>query len=290
MHELPSEQGRQLVLPAKTNATAQLSRLIPLRFPGGKFYALTQLAPFYSGTTYDDFREPFAGGASVFFSKPKVEHNWLNDIDEELINLYEVMADTSLREKLVELTSHEVATKERWKEVRLLKPTNSLERAFKYYYLNRTSFSGKLSSPAWGYRPKRSLPPERWRERLIPCGKKLEGVKLTAGDFAEAIEAPSAGNSTLLFVDPPYYHPPKKKHYLNGFDESDHMRLLKLLKGTSHKFILTYDDVPEIQRLYSWAYVHPINFYYRVDDSSMQEGRRRRGTELVITNFKAGGE
>ena len=263
-----------------------LSRVIPLRFPGGKFYALSRLKLFYSHIEHDDYREPFAGGATVFFAKPLARHNWLNDIDENLINLYQVMADPSLRERLVSMVSKEVASKERWREVREMSPQSPLERAFKYYYMNRTSFSGKLSSPAWGYRPKRSLPPHRWKERIIPCGKKLENVRLTCLDFSEVIREPKLGKSCLLYVDPPYYSPPKRKHYLSGFEVRDHLRLEGLLRNTEHRFMLTYDDVQEVRSMYEWAHIYPLTFFYRVDNSNVQHGRRRRGSELVITNCK----
>ena len=263
-----------------------VSRVIPLRYPGGKYYALAQLRQFYSSLEHDEYREPFAGGATVFFSKHLVKYNWLNDIDKELINLYQVMANAPLRSQLVAMLSKEVASKQRWQEVRKLNPQTSLGRAFKYYYLNRTSFSGKLSSPAWGYRPKRSLPPERWYERIIPCGRKLEHAKLTCLDFSEVIHAPKVGKNLLLYVDPPYYSPPKHKHYVGGFEMKDHLRLRDLLRNTEYNFMLTYDDVPAIREMYDWAFIYPISFYYRVGNSQTQHGRRRRGSEIVITNYR----
>nr|ADR72999.1 M1.BsrBI [Geobacillus stearothermophilus] len=259
---------------------------IPFRYPGGKYYALNILKPYWTAINHDEYREPFVGGGSVFFAKNKVKFNWLNDIDSELIATYEVMSNPELREKLVEMLSKEEASKERWKEILEFKPSNKLEIAYRYYYLNRTSFSGKLSSPAWGYRPKRSLPPERWHERIIPCGQKLEGVKITNEDFESVIKAPKQGNHVLLFVDPPYYKPPKTKHYRNGFSLDDHIRLANILKETEHSFFLTYDDVPEIRELYSWAYIHEAAFFYRVDNSSVQAGKRRLGFELIITNYE----
>lgn len=282
-----TEGGSEVAtLSYQTWESIPVSRVIPLRFPGGKFYALNQLKRFYSCVDHDEYREPMAGGATVFFGKPKVKHNWLNDIDGEVINFYQAIANQSLRNELVQLVSSETASKERWSEVRKLRPSGELERAFKFFYMNRTSFSGKLSSPAWGYRPKRSLPPERWQERLVPCGEKLEGVILTSVDFVTVITTPRKGQNCLLYVDPPYYRPPRRKHYVNGFELQDHLRLCSLLKDTPHKFFLTYDDVPEVKELYRWANIYPLNFTYRVENSATQEGRRRMGAELVITNFR----
>ena len=259
---------------------------LPFRYPGGKHYAIDLLRPFWEAVPHDEYREPFAGGATVFFNKPPVKFNWLNDLDHELMIAYRIMSDPVQRAQLIGLVSAEVASKERWKEMFLFQPRTALEVAYKYFYLNRTSFSGKLVSPAWGYRPKRSLPPERWHERINPCGEKLENVTTTTGDFTEVISAPAREKSVLMYVDPPYFAPPKKKHYRNGFELEDHQRLSNRLRETNHKFFLTYDDVDEVRQLYHWAYIYQAKFFYRVDNSNVQNGSRRIGFELIITNFE----
>lgn len=256
---------------------------LPLRYPGGKFYAMDILRPFWECMPHKEYREPFAGGATVFFNKEKAELNWLNDIDHELITCYEVMQNEIKRIRLANDFTTEIASPERWREVFDSKPISKYDIGRKYYYLNRTSFSGKLVSAAWGYRPKRSLPPERWHERILPCGKFLEGVKLTALDFADVIDAP--GKDVLMYVDPPYYLPPKHKHYRYGFDIKDHVRLAEILKSTKHKFFLTYDDCAEIRDLYKWANIHNVRFFYRVDNSATRGGSRQVGFELIITNY-----
>ena len=256
---------------------------LPFRYPGGKFYAINILRPFWENVPHKEYREPFAGGATVFFNKEKAQINWLNDLDSELMRCYETLRDPTLRIRLSNEFSTEIASRERWQEYYDYIPQNDYEIGKKYYYLNRTSFSGKLISAAWGYRPKRSLPPNRWSERILPCGKFLEDVKLTNLDFAEVINAP--GEDVLMYVDPPYYLPPKHKHYRHGFDKIDHVRLAESLKQTKHKFFLTYDDCPEIRALYSWANIYNVNFFYRVDNSAIRGGERQLGFELVISNF-----
>jgi DNA adenine methylase len=258
------------------------------RYPGGKHYAIKILRPFWEAIEHQEFREPFAGGASVFFNKPKVEKNWLNDLDKELITTMKQISDPVARKKLARRFESEKANPARWREVMDLTPKSDLEVAYKYFYLNRTSFSGKLVSAAWGYREKRSLPPERWHERILPCGEKLEDVRFTNWDFEKVINAPSK-NQTLMFIDPPYFLPSKKKHYRHGFTPEDHIRLAEALKKTDHYFFLTYEDTPEVRKLYKWANIYPVNFFYRVGDSGTQGGVRKQGFELVITNYKMSG-
>lgn len=298
MTALRSAMGRQTVsedkaskliglplLQTKQGEKKERKPLLPFRWPGGKYYALDHLRPFWVSVPHDEYREPFAGGASVFFAKSKVRWNWVNDVDPSLMATYRVLADPILRVKLADEISKESASVERWKEVKNLQPTNDYELAYRFYYMNRTSFSGKLSSPAWGYRPHRSLPPERWPERIIPCGTMLEDVELTCKDFAEVISAPARGKKVLMYIDPPYFCPPRNKHYVNGFTYSDHLRLADMLSRSEHDFFLTYEENPDIRKLYEWAHIYPIEFVYRVNNSKTDGGKRRRGKEVVITNY-----
>ena len=204
--------------------------LLPFRWAGGKYYALKILQKFWD-IEHDEYREPFLGGGSVFWAKDKVKTNWINDIDSDLVSTLELISDFSKRDILIEMFESEIeATKEKHTYVKNLTPQNDIEKAYKYYYLNRTSFSGKMKNPSWGYLPKRSLPPIRWKERLIPCSKKLQDVKLTNLDFELVINSPAKNNEkVLMFLDPPYYLAKQESHYVMSFKKEDHERLSNVL-------------------------------------------------------------
>ena len=112
----------------------------PFRYAGGKFYArsliLKNLMQSHS------YCEPFAGGASIFFAqKQSMQFNWLNDYDEEVVNTY-----LHIRDNLHELSNLLDGIEAR-KDLHAFyknefKPQNDIERAFRWYYLNRTSYSG----------------------------------------------------------------------------------------------------------------------------------------------------
>lgn len=257
----------------------------PFRYPGGKFYAMKYLTPYIEKIAHDEYREPFVGGGSVFFGKNKAKENWINDIFKELINIYSVIQDDEKFIDFKNLLSNEKANKTRYAEIKSIIPKNELESAFKYYYMNRTSFSGKLSSPAWGYREKRSIPPERWHEVLDPANKKLKNTKITSLDFEEVIKAPSKHSKVLIYLDPPYFIPSKKKHYVNGFTKEDHIRLANALKNTKYDFLLSYEDCEEIRELYKWAHIYKFSFPYRVGDSTTAGNKRLNGKEVIISNI-----
>ncbi len=252
-----------------------------LRYPGGKFYASNKIKKFLE-IKHDEYREVFAGGLSVFLAKelaPKL--NWINDIDKDLINFYKIIQNQDARKQLYQLLDKEVANRDRHKEVKERVPKTKIEEAFRFFYLNRTSFSGIMKNPRWGFALGSSIPPYKWTKTIEPVAQKLKDVKITNLDFSDVILAKSENSGVLMYLDPPYYNAAKSL-YTNDFKGGDHIRLANLLRETRFKFVLSYDDCPGVRKLYDWANISQINFTY-----FMSEGRRKKTNEVVITNFKA---
>jgi DNA adenine methylase len=135
----------------------------PFRYAGGKFYArklILSRIPFH-----EVYIEPFAGGGSIFFAKDKVDTNLLNDLDNDLINVYKHIRDkpTGLINFLKCSNFREIFSKkflENRSDDEILpakkdlhtffkkefEPKNNLEKAGTWYYLNRPS----LPSPFQG--------------------------------------------------------------------------------------------------------------------------------------------
>lgn len=256
----------------------------PLRYPGGKFYALKHIMPYLTCVPHDEYREPFLGGGSVFFAKQKAKYNILNDLETEIISFYRAITIPEMRNSLASLTDREVATRERHAEVKNLEPSSELEAVFKTFYLNRTSYCGIINAPAWGYAEGKSSPPQNWGKFLYDVAPKLEGAELHSEDFESIISMPAKGTSVLMYLDPPYYHADQKRAYTKPFKESDHIRLAEALKKTNYLFCSSYDDCQEIRDLYSWAYIYDVSWLYNTDNKSGQS--RKACKELIITNYQ----
>jgi len=266
-----------------TTLQDDLSIKSPFRFPGSKAQAIKFLKPFWEKIAHDEFREPLVGGGAMFFAKPKVKYVWLNDIDSDLITTYKIIQDPQLRKKLIPKLIVEKANKKRHTEIKEFVSKNEIETAFRYFYLNRTSYSGIMKKPAWGYHEKRSVHPDKWGLRIEESGQKLNGVKITNLDYEEVINAQPQEKSVFLFVDPPYYETDQKRAYEYYFIEEEHFRLCEILKKTNHKFCLTYDDCFPVRDLYDWAEIHEVSWRYHTANSNKAE--RKMGNELIITNF-----
>jgi len=267
----------------------------PFRYAGGKFYArkliLECLPPHVS------YIEPFACGASIFFAKPKVQCNWLNDIDPDLVNCYLFIQNNP--HALIEGLKDEAASKERhaWFKNEFV-PQNDLDRAIRWFYLNRTSYSGIMNKQNcfWGYGAKFSMPPENWPRNITRTALKLHQVKITNCDFEQVIT--EAADESFLFIDPPYFNADQDKFYTHSFVLADHVRLAKILREHSSrlKFLLTYDNTAEVLELYDWAlHVQEKEWNYtlnRTDDQTREgkteeknKGSRYKGKEIFIMNY-----
>lgn len=266
----------------------------PFRYAGGKFYARKLILEHVPDHTC--YIEPFVGGGSIFFAKDKVETNILNDADPDLINTYLIIRDRV--DELVAALDGEQALKERhtWYKNEF-KPSNELERAVRWYYLNRTSYSGIMNQKNcyWGYGDKYSMRPENWGRSLLKTSAKLQEVEFTNLDFEDVIN--NAPDGAFLFVDPPYFNADQDKFYTFSFKKEDHYRLEQCLLRNKERlsFLITYDNSPEIRELYSWAnamldkeWNYTIS---RTDDQTKNQSQapekasRYKGKEVFITNY-----
>jgi DNA adenine methylase len=284
----------------------------PFRYAGGKFYARKLILEHIPHHTY--YIEPFAGGASIFFAKGKVEQNHLNDLDGELMNVYRIIRDRPddlinflLRKpdnesivrieliKNIEIGEPLPATKELHSFFKNeFKPQNDLERAGRWFYLNRTSFSGIMNfqNMYWGYGDKYSMQPKNWAMNIRRTSNKLKEVELTNDDFEVVID--NAPDGAFLFIDPPYFNADQDKFYNCIFSKDNHYRLERCLRRNSNRLLmfLTYDNSPEVKELYNWATeMHDKEWNYciqRTDDQrtkSSRKGTRFKGKELFILNY-----
>ena len=155
----------------------------PFRYAGGKYYARELILRHLPQHTI--YIEPFAGGASIFFAKSKVATNILNDMDGDLIRVYTTIRDNpnGLVDFLATTQVPSRASHTYYKSE--FKPQTDLERAGRWYYLNRISYSGimKPQNCFWGYGEKYSMRPENWPRVILNASAKLQDVQITNDDF-----------------------------------------------------------------------------------------------------------
>ncbi|MBI4668695.1 MAG: DNA adenine methylase [Elusimicrobia bacterium] len=261
-----------------------------------KFYARKLILECIPPHTY--YCEPFAGGASIFFAKTKARQNWLNDLDKELINCYRFIQESP--ESIIKVLEGARPSKEtHYYFKNVFNPSSDLERAARWFFLNRTSYSGIMQQENcyFGYGDKYSMRPENWLNHLKTCSEKLQNVKFTTCDFEKIINEVPDG--AFLFIDPPYFGADQDKFYTCYFSKEDHYRLNKILKCHAKRirFLITYDNVEEVRNIYDWAAARlDREWNYMLNRTDDQKNGRKlvdgfrsnryKGREIFILNYK----
>lgn len=285
------------------------------RYPGGKSklrqQIIKQLVKDIDLSTIQ-YREPFFGGGSIGLTLVKehksINNIWINDFDVGISCLWTAVIQhpKALKDRIMAFKPHVKYFNEFKLELLSLDrlPDNDkrlVDIGFKKLAIHQISYSGlgtKSGGPLGGVEQKSKYKIDcRWSPPYI-C-KKLDALtakfntlhvhdnRCTKVDFQTMIE--DDAKKALIYLDPPYYDKGNDL-YQCGFAKEDHERLSVALKKTKHTWVLSYDDVPEIRKLYSWATLQELTVNYsitalKVKDADTQEEERisRQKTELLIT-------
>ena len=246
---------------------------------------LIQMLPFHKR-----YFEVFAGGLSMFFRKQKVQWNVVNDIDNDIINLYICVLKKFdiLKEHIYWLPRSRklfIDFKANIEDVNIDIPDP--ERAAQYFFVVRNSFNNNLANPF----SKDCYWETKIVDELKLSREKLDGTTIENLDFREFIPRYKPREGDFFYMDPPYVIADTKKYYRNNFNKDMHDDLkgmCDLIDDNDGKFMVSYDDVEDIRNLYNDRYyVNTIETKYL---GSSPEKRGDIRTELVITNYKIKGQ
>lgn len=241
-----------------------------LRYPGGKSSLSGLLAEFIELNNLQDgiYAEPYAGGAgaglNLLFSE-YVSELILNDADRNIYLFWRsILFDT---ERFIKLLNDTPISIDEWKKHRQIlrnsEVYSELEIAFSTFYLNRCNRSGILYAGPIGGQSQSG----KWlldaRFNKVELTRRIEKIALFASrvsihdldaiDFIKQYILPLAvlDNRLLVYLDPPYYSKGSQL-YLNYYVPEDHVTLANFINSQlGFKWIVSYDDVPQIRQLYS---------------------------------------
>lgn len=261
----------------------------PLRYPGGK----SQLSPLVidilraNGLQGGVYAEPFAGGAGIAWRlllNGDVSEVWINDIDPALGAFWKtvVFNPEPLCERLLEVD----VTIEEWnrqKAVLLDSNSSTVDLAFATLFLNRTNRSGILKggviggkSQSGGYALDCRFNRAGLLEKIQRIHKYREVIRVSSLDAKDCLtewkkELPRRG---LINIDPPYYVQGRDL-YLSFYDHGDHVALAKQVRSLRVPWMLTYDDVDQIQEMYRGMPQYKLNLTYYAQT-------KRKASELLV--------
>ena len=275
-----------------------------IKWAGGKRGIIPQLQELMPEDVRPGFKgrlvEPFLGGAAVFFYlQPK--EAILGDMNEDLINMYTQVRDclTDVKSVLDEMGSRPYC-KETYYEVRADEPTNLVERAARFMFLNRWGWNGlyrvnkkgKFNVP-FGATSNGEAPNLYHPENLKAASELLKRAELVVAPFEDTIKRTTDGD--FLYLDPPY-HPLSVTSSFTSYTKLDfnldtqaHLRdsILEVEERTQGKarIMLSNSVAPDLVELYerrNSLRLHTVLAFRAISAKASSRGGQ---AELVVTNY-----
>lgn len=232
--------------------------------------------------------EVFGGAGWVLFKKtPSKVETW-NDLNSDLVNLFRVIRNKvdAFKHRQYFLLSSREEYNAFQQDLKTGKFKDDIDRAIAFYYCIKNSFGSSIYN-GWAFGPDS---PPRYRsglEHLDDARDRLKSVYIDNLSFEKLIHNWDRPG-TLFYCDPPYHMLLDRKgrsYYQCEFTADDHRNLRDVLRGVAGKVILSYDDHPEVRKLYRKGFTLTETAPVHYCMNNRRGTPTRKKGELIITNF-----
>ena len=221
--------------------------------------------------------EPFFGAGGMFFNKPKVKYNIVNDLDSDVFNLFQIVSKRLDELKAAfELMPIHSDLLEYWKKNKEKEP---IRKALRFLFLSNFTYLGKQDtiSMVCG-NPKGFL-----MQNIDNTSKILFDVQFANFDFRKFIKSQSfrdenEQSKSFIYADPPYLNT-VDKYEMDGWCENDSSDLFDCLINSECKFAMSEFDHPFVLTQAEKRNLNVITIGER-------KNLKNRRTEILITNYK----
>lgn len=187
---------------------------------------------------HDLYIEPFFGAGGMYFNKPKAKHNFLNDKDEDVYNLFRLLIDR--KDDLVAAidTTPIIETQFKlWGKGQ--QETDPVMKAVRFLFISNFGLYGKPNTLRIG---------AVWPKRVIlsHIDQTLEYIKdayFFNTDFRDVfrkIDYKDKKDRTFCYCDPPYLG--TDDNYSHSFAETDSNDLFDTLQASDIKWAMSEFD------------------------------------------------
>jgi len=246
-----------------------------------------------NGLSKGHYAEPYAGGGGLALSlllRGYVHELHLNDLDPSIWAFWDSILNK--KDDFIQLVRETPITIDEWKKQRDVQENkfeaDPLELGFSSFFLNRTNRSGVIQkagvigglAQSGKYKIDCRFNREGLVEKINRISEYRHRIHLYNMDAIQFIKATRTAlpNKTLYCIDPPYFVKGSTL-YTNFYEPKDHAEIARLLNRLGKPWLLTYDNSPEIQKLYPERRQFNFNLNYSAADKKV-------GTELLIVSDK----
>ena len=242
----------------RLGSKSKIAKKIQQHFPSHKIYS-----------------EPFFGAGGMFFHKPKVEYNIVNDNDSDVFNLYQVVLNhkEELKKAFYIMPFHGDLL-EYWKKN---KETDPIKKAIRFLFISNFTYLGLARG---GMRSNPAKPKKYFESNLDLTFNLLKDVQFFNKDFRKFIDLISLNEreikNTFIYADPPYLD--TDNNYENSFSKQDSIDLFNGLEQKKCKFAMSEFNQSFIL---NQAKKRNLNVIMIGDRKNLTNTR----TEILITNY-----
>lgn len=258
-----------------------------LRWAGGKKWLTQRIKDSLNISSFSSYHEPFVGGgAMLFYLHPAKAY--ISDSNEQLISTYKAVRD-NIEAVITSIMQYGIG-EDSYYYVRGMAPSDPIEKAAQFIYLNQMSFNGiyRVNSAGhynvpWGKRLNYHFDYDNLRN----VSKYLSCVIIQSMDFGECIK--NVRKNALVFLDPPYTHSKIENGFIQynqkTFTLEDQQRLSEMIDKIKFKgayYILTNADHEVIRSVFDKGdRVIPITRSSGIGGKNAQRGQYE---ECIFTN------
>lgn len=227
------------------------------KYPGSKWSIANWIINFFP--EHHSYLEPFLGSGAVLFNKPRSHIETVNDLDGDVVNLFEWIRKDP--ERLAREIYYTPYARQVYEEAFERVPKNSLYKAVNFYIRLNMGHGFRTNGEKVGWKNdvqgrERSYASQDWcnlPDKIMQAAERLRGVQIENKPAVDLIQRFNYKN-VLIYCDPPYVMDTRHgKQYKEEMTDKDHIDLLEALR--SHKgsvLISGYESELYNDMLHGW--------------------------------------
>jgi DNA adenine methylase len=224
-----------------------------LKYPGSKWSIADWIIRNFP--KHHSYVEPFFGSGAVFFSKPPSAIETINDLDDDVINLFTCIRDNSdVLARKITMTPY---SRKVYDESFEIKPQNEIDKALQFLIRCWQGHGFRTNGYKVGWKNdvqgrENMYAVYNWYRLPQWVMNIVDRLKQVQIEHRPAIEVIKRFNypNVLIYADPPYLlNTRTAKQYKHEMTEQDHVELLETLLQHKGKIILSgyqsnlYDEI-----------------------------------------------
>lgn len=203
------------------------------KYPGSKWSIAGWIISLFP--KHHSYLEPFFGGGAVLFNKPRSNIETVNDLDGNVVNLFEWIRRDP--ERLAHEIYYTPYARQVYEDAFATVPEDSLQQAVNFYICLNMGHGFRTNRRKVGWKidvqgRERAYASQDWvhlPDKILQAAERLRGVQIENRPAAELIPRFNFEN-ILIYCDPPYMLSTRHgKQYRHEMDDRDHEELLALL-------------------------------------------------------------